>query len=256
MSIGKLICTFSGLSSLATWLQAAPPPTTSAKPEGATPATIAKWDTRLTFGLTLTRGNKDTFLANAGLATTRKHHQNELRLGLDGAYGEAEGNKNIESIKGQGQYNYTLPSAPRWFAYGRAEGLHDGIAAVDYRLNVSPGFGWHALKSLRLTGALEGGPAVIAERVNQEEAQYGSGRLAQRWEFKLNTRARFWHTAEYLPELSDASNYLVNAELGIETAINSSWNLRVLVRDSFDGQPAANRQSNDLKLISGVSMKF
>ena len=61
---------------------------------------------------------------------------------------------------------------------------------------------------------------------------------------------------EWLPEFSDFSNYLLNAEVGIEADITAGISLRVLAKDSYDSEPAAGREKNDLSVIAGLGVRL
>src|SRR3954467_10847932 len=87
-----------------------------------------KWVSSAQAGLTLTRGNSETFLATLGATTEKKWGHHELSFGLDGAYGTTkdqttgETTKNTASLDGFGQYNYLFTE--RLYGYGRVEALH------------------------------------------------------------------------------------------------------------------------------------
>ena len=83
------------------------------------------WESSVTAGLTLTRGNSDTLLFTAGVLTDKKTPDNEFKLGADAAYGENNGVKNVDTEHVFGQYNDLFTD--RFYGYARAEGLHDGL---------------------------------------------------------------------------------------------------------------------------------
>src|ERR1022692_2593296 len=49
--------------------------------------TTTNWHGNVAFGLSLARGNSDTFLMNASALAARDWNQNELKFGADGQYG-------------------------------------------------------------------------------------------------------------------------------------------------------------------------
>lgn len=215
------------------------------------------WQGSAALGLSVTRGNSDTLLVNGNLLGTKKWTKNELRLGLDATYGENNGEKNNEQVKGFSQYNRFFDEADRWFLYGRVEALHDAIADVKGRFTLSPGVGYYFIKNEKMSLSGEGGPGLVIEKIdNSGWDNYFTARAAERFEYKINDRAKLWQTAEIIYDLSDFRNYIINAEIGIETAITKQWALRVVLQNSYDNEPAPGRLSNDLKLIAGVSYKF
>jgi putative salt-induced outer membrane protein len=213
------------------------------------------WDISAAAGLTLTRGNSKTLLTTANLTGAKKWTQNELGLGLDGAYGENDSVKNVESLHGFGQYNRLFTE--RIFGYLRIEGLHDGIADIDYRLSVGPGAGYYFIKNTNTTLRAEAGPGYIYERdSNGDTYSYMSLRLAERFEQRISATAKLWQTVEILPQVDKFSNYILTAEIGVEAAMTTKLSLQTYLQDLYHSEPATGRQKNDLKLVAGVKYKF
>jgi putative salt-induced outer membrane protein len=222
------------------------------------------WDATASVGLTLTRGNSKTVLFTGNLQAAKKWQKNELNLGLDGVYGENNDVESAESIRGFGQFNRLF--SERAFGYLRVEALHDGIANIDYRLTVSPGGGYYFLKTTNTTLRAEIGPGYIYEKIGSatvngefkpsHSKSYMTLRVAERFDHKLNDRVKIWQTAEYLPQVDQFSNYIINAEVGIETAMTKHLSQQTLLQNSYDNDPAPGRHKNDLKLIAALKYKF
>ena len=228
---------------------AAPPP----------PETLG-WVTTAAAGLTLTRGNSETFLATLSLDTKRKWEKDEVFLGVSGGYGNNTVNDaevvNTEFIQGFGQYNRLF--SDRFYGGLRLDAQDDRIAGIEYRLKVSPMVGYYLIKNDKLTLAAEAGPTLIEEHLKgQEPHGYWAARLAERGEYKLTATTKLWESLEYLPKVDDWSqNYLLNFEAGIDTAISKQWSLRVVFQDQYASQPANGRKCNDLRLLAGTAYKF
>ena len=219
------------------------------------PPAKPKWDSSLSFGATITRGNSDTTLLATKLLTDRKDKMNELAFGADAAYGENDGTENVETLHGFGQWNHLFTD--RFYGYARAEGLHDGIADIDYRATVGPGVGYYLLKETNTTLAVEGGGTMLFERQGGSDSSYATLRFAERFEHKFSEYgARVWEKVELLPQVDDFNNYIVNSEIGIEASIAKNLSLQTYLDDSYNNQPAAGREKNDMKLVSAISYKF
>jgi len=52
------------------------------------------------------------------------------------------------------------------------------------------------------------------------------------------------------------SNYIINAEIGVETAMTKHLSQQTFIQDSYHSEPAAGRQKNDLKLVAALKYKF
>ena len=213
------------------------------------------WESSISAGLSLTKGNSDTLLTTVAFKTRKKKtKENEFAFGADGSYGENDNVKNNETLHGVAQYNHLF--SDRIYGFLNLEGLHDGIADLQYRFTFSPGVGYYFIRGTNTTLAGEAGPGLIFERLGDANTTYATLRLAERFEHKLDNGARVWEKAEILPQVDKLGNFLVNVEIGAEAALTKTLSLRVTVQDNFINQPAPGRKSNDVKLISGLVYKF
>ena len=222
--------------------------------QGPAPEKVPGWDTSAALGFTLTRGNSDTLLFTGNFLTGKKWDQNELSFGSDAAYGENNGEKNAESVHGFGQYNRLLTE--RIYGYLRLDGLHDAVADVQYRFTLSPGAGYYFIKTENTKLSGEIGPGFIYEKQGEDTRGYFTLRLAERFDQKMSDRAKIWQSVEILPQVDDFDNYIVNAEIGVETSLTAKLSLRNYLQDSYDNRPASGREKNDLKLVTSLAYKF
>jgi putative salt-induced outer membrane protein YdiY len=213
-----------------------------------------RWNSTAAAGLTLTSGNSETLLITANLGTEKKWDRNEVAFGIDGAYGEQDDLKNVETLHGFGQYNRLF--SERLFGFLRADALHDDIADVDYRVTLSGGLGYYFIKNKTTFLRGEVGPGVVFEKAGGDTDTYMTLRVAERFEHQLTKTAKLWQSAEFLPDVSDWDNYVINAEIGIDVAISTKWSLTTYIQDTYDNQPAPGRKHNDLKLVAGTKYKF
>jgi putative salt-induced outer membrane protein YdiY len=212
------------------------------------------WITSASFGLSLAKGNTDNLLATGNLLSSRKWNANEIDLGADGTYGETDGEKSAESVHGFAQYNRLFTE--RLFGLLRADALHDAIAEVDYRVTLSPGAGYYFIKSTNTFLRGEAGPGFVFEKQGGEERTYVTLRFAERYETKINDRVKLWQSLEFLPAVEDFNDYVINAEIGLDTSLTPKLSLRTFVQDTYDSVPAAGLDKNDVKLVVGIAYKF
>jgi len=212
------------------------------------------WVSSLSAGLTLTRGNSHTLLYSGDIDTAKKTPDNEYTFGAAGAYGSQNSVDNVNNYKGFGQWNHLFTE--KFFGYLRADALRDVIADLDYRFNFGPGAGYYLIKGTNTTLAVEAGAGYQDEHLGGKYNSFATMRLAERFEHKFQNHARFWQTAELIPQVDKLDNYVVNFEIGIEAPIAKSLSLKTYLDDSYQKQPAAGRQKNDVKLVSAVSYKF
>jgi len=97
---------------------------------------------------------------------------------------------------------------------------------------------------------------VVTEDRGNEDQTYASLRLSENFDQKLSQSARLWEKAELIPQINQLDNYIVNAEVGVETALTKRLSLQVIFDENYVNQPAAGREKNDIKLVSGIAYKF
>jgi hypothetical protein len=233
------------------------------KPTDIKPPPPKKWDTVITVGATLTRGNSKNFLASGGIATKRNWTNNEVLLGANAGYGETtiedegkEKDKRTDSyIKGYGQYNHLF--SPRLYAGARITGDHDDNAELAYRATISPLAGYYFLKETNTFLAAELGPSYVREKFFHEDIHdYLGLRIAERGEYNFHSGAKIWESVEYIPKVQEMQNYLVTAEAGISAPISKGFSVSLVLQDSYKSRPATGKLKNDLKLIAGLNYTF
>jgi putative salt-induced outer membrane protein YdiY len=212
------------------------------------------WESSVSSGLTLTRGNSQTMLFSADYLTAKKTPLNEYSLGLAAAYGNQNDQDTVNNYKAFGQWNHLF--SERFFGYVRGDALRDIIADLDYRFSIGPGAGYYFIKAKETTLAVEAGLGEEFQKLGGKDNAFTTARLGERFEHKFSDRARLWQNVELLPQVDKLDNYVINFEIGIEASISKSFSLKTYLDDSYQNRPAAGRLKNDAKIVSGVSYKF
>ena len=230
-------------------------------PTAATAATNAMasvkkspWESSISAGLTMTRGNSHTLLYSGTFQTKRKTTENELLIGANGAYGSQNSEDTVNNYGGYTQWNHLFTE--RIYSYLRVEALRDVIADLDYRFNIGPGAGYYLLKSTNTTLSVEAGIGMQYEHLGGNYSSFGTMRGAENFEHKFNDHARLWEKAEILPQLDKIENYVVNFEIGLETTITKTLALKTYIDDTYQSQPASGRYRNDIKFVTAAVYKF
>jgi putative salt-induced outer membrane protein YdiY len=259
MKIGKKIQIASGIALVASLAAGAHAQTATNTPVPVVtnlppPPPKNPWTGDASLGLTLTRGNSRALLAVAQADAKKKWDDNELLLNANGAYGKNTGVVNAESIDGNAQYNRNF--TPRFYFGVKGDALSDHIADIDYRLTLAPLAGYYLIKNTNDTLAVEAGPAGVLQKLGETTRGYATLRLGERYEHKFSATARLWESFEILPQVDRFSNYYINAEIGIESALAKSWSLKTYIDDTYYAVPAPGRLKNDVKLVSAIAYKF
>lgn len=220
------------------------------------------WNPTLAVGLDFTDGNSETMLGNVSLEAKRDFGDDRLGFLLEGSYGESK----IENDDGTSEDETTAQNARNvlsykrelngMFAYADNTLLHDDLADIDYRDILGAGLGVFIVKSEENEFTLECGPGYLWEKTGGERDDFLVLRTAERWDWKISETSRIWESAEYIPTAEDFDEYLINAEIGAEAAMNSHMNLRVVLRDTYDSMPAPGTEKNDVALTASLVWKL
>jgi putative salt-induced outer membrane protein YdiY len=228
------------------------------------------WKVSVALGGNMAKGNSDATLTDAGVVAGYEKGANVIQLAAQGAYGEAKTEDEagvaataitVKKAEGSADYKRKYSEA---YSYARVAALHDELAGITYRLIGGPGMGRFLVDGESVRIGMEVGVAYIAESVVEttivddiatqtgREEQVWAARIAQRYEHDLTETARVWQEVEYLPELGNAANFLLSAEVGIQAAINSHLGLRLAVQDKYDSTPPAGTVNNDVAVTAGL----
>lgn len=221
-----------------------------------------KWTGSAAAGMTMTRGNSETFLMTANLAADRKWLQNELSLGADMTYGKTKDqttgvtSRTADSYHAYGQYNRLFTE--RLYALARVEGLYDSIADIKYRVTLSVGAGYYLIKNKTTDLSVEAGPGYVFQKLGPDKSNFATLRVGEKFHFALSDRARIWQTVEWLPKVEDFNNYIINAEIGLEADLtkDKKFRLRTYVQDTYNSVPAPGRKDNDMKWVTALAYAF
>jgi putative salt-induced outer membrane protein YdiY len=212
------------------------------------------WNNSITAGATVARGNTDTTLISADYQATKKTAKDEFAAAASAGYGEQNGAQTIDAYKGSFQWNHLF--SDRFYDYLRVDGLHDYIANVNYRFTGGPGLGYYLLKQTNTAFSVEGGVNYEAQELGDVNHNFATVRLADKFEHRLNSHARFWQNVEIFPEVGDWDNYVVNFEIGAEATFTKSLSLKAFLDDNYNNEPALQHEKNDMRVMTGVGYKF
>lgn len=222
------------------------------------------WTASAAAGLTLTRGNSHTTTATLNLDADRKTDVQEILLGADATYataqqsGQSSAEETAEVVHGSAQYNRF---AIQNFYYGiKLDGIHDGIADINYRFSVSPLAGYYLINRTNTSLAVEAGPSLVIQETgtsgHRDNSRFWTLRAGERFEHKFSATARVWQSFEIFPQVDKFDNYYFNAEIGAEAALVGHWKLRSFIDDTYYNIPAAGRLKNDTKIVAALAYTF
>jgi putative salt-induced outer membrane protein YdiY len=218
----------------------------------------ALWDKSLNFGLNYNDGNSKTTNIYAGGLVARDFENNAWRFQADYNYGaaadsaDAPKTENKNNFRALADYRRVLEND--WFAGAGTAFAHDEIADLKYRAIISPSAGRYLIRDEGAKLSLEAGPSYVFEKLGDEEDDFAAARIADRFEWDLSPTSKIFQFTEYLISFEDSSQYLLNAEIGVESALNSYLSLVISVRDYYINKPAEGRVPNDVVTITALKV--
>lgn len=213
----------------------------------------APLDASFSLGATMNKGNSENEKIHLGLDAKKEWDATEFILKAEFNYGKENSQKNVENGEAVTQYNWFLDEAQRFYVNSRSRLFYDPITDVDYRFNLGiPGLGYYFVKNDRMELAGDTAVEYMWEKVSGVKDNKAILRLSQRLTLNLSETAKIFQSIDYSPELEDFSSYLIQAEVGIESMINSHMSLRLSAQERYDSTPAEGKENDDLTMIAAL----
>ena len=83
-----------------------------------------------------------------------------------------------------------------------------------------------------------------------------AARLAYHVDKKLNPAVSVFHNLEFLPSVEDASDFNVNADIGVRADLTEKMFTELKAEWRHDATPAAGKMKNDIRYLMGVGWNF
>ncbi len=218
---------------------------------GKTKAKPDAWKRELSVGVNLKQGNTESTQAHAKFEAKKK---NAWDMALQISYTETDNKKTSDDAKGH--IEYTEPFSERLYGSLRVSAEYDGPADLRYRVVFGPAIGVYLFNTNDHSLKVEIGPSYVTETTGDEHKEYGSIRVAERYERTWSDGSKIWQSMEYLPDVTDWNNYVLSSEVGLEAAIEKQFSLKLTVQHKYTAEPAEDKRPGDLAVISSLSYKF
>ena len=240
---------------LGSWAWGASEGEPSKTPAPPAPPAPKPWNVSGGVGLSLSQGNTENMMGNANLGADWTKAPWAFILKADGEYGEDEEKTISERAKGSSQVNLKMSDVFYWLFVTELE--RDAIADVEYRLKGNLGVGYKAVDQGGSTLVFEVAPGYMREKLGSgAEDDVMTLRFHEGYQLVLQEGAKLWESVDILPDVTEVADYLLNAEIGIEAGISKQMRLRCVLKESYDSEPALDKERSDLSLITSVLWKF
>jgi putative salt-induced outer membrane protein YdiY len=221
---------------------APPPPSATVAPKP--PPKI--WEGGLELGLNGSEGNSQNFNLHFGAKVKRKTELTTLSSELDYKKNNADSVETANKAFLDSRFEYLFQNSPwTWFVHNIED--YDEFKAYDLRVSLDTGLGYQLVKNdlTSLVGRLGGG--TTREIGGPDDQFIPEIVFGLEGEHKLSKRQKLCASVEYRPDVTEFSNYRMNAKAAWEVLLDEERHLsmKVGVLDRYDSN-ADGHKPNDL----------
>jgi putative salt-induced outer membrane protein YdiY len=170
-------------------------------------------------------------------------------------YGKTEG---VESANRMGGgVKSDLDFGQRSYAYGAGNVGYDEIRRIDLLYEVGPGLGVHLIKKPTFTLNVESGLNYQAQkRATGQNLDSVYVRFGEDVTWKISSRLSLTKKFEFFLDGEDTDQYRFRLDSNLSYKLIDNLTLNLTVLDTFDTQPAARVNKNELQIRSAIGITF
>lgn len=229
--------------------------------------TPEKWHGSVNLSATATRGNTTGESVSLTADVNRRWEKDRFTAST-GYYFSQSGDSRENKRKDTSRYELTAQEDHFWSAkmYSYVSGKYetDRIMELNYRYRVGAGLGYQWLEKEDLgVGPLsfnqELGAEWIFERYKPiENDDYAALRYAHHfaWDIVALDGMAFTHNLEFLPQVDDWENHLINADVALTYAFRPNWHLKLAAEWNYHSKVAQGIKHSDIRYILALGYKW
>lgn len=205
-------------------------------------------------GIVSAKGNSD--IATTVLKHQTKYRANRSTYAMRANYlrSSDHGNESAKSWLLGGRYEYAL--SDKWSTYAAETVDGDIFSGVRQRYASDLGGKYFFEKSDPFVWFAEGGYRFTHENRIDETLNYSSLRLYSEAERKFTETFSMKYWIEYLPNLTNSTDWQLNTELSLAAALSSVFAMKAGYLVKYDHLPAPGAVKTDRVFVTSVVAKF
>ena len=208
-------------------------------------------------GFSFTQGNSDTRQFNASLALKYDPRTKDVWK-ADAFYirNSESGVSTVDRTSAHLRDEHTLSG--RWYAFGDLQYLKDQFKEIDYLISPTVGIGARLVKtSTRELLAEIGAGAVFEEDEPGVRTSSGAVRAGESYDWKISDSSSLTENAFGLWKTSDFADAYYHLDVGVGSAINDHFELKVALIDEYKRKPPdPTVKRNDVAGIVSIGYKL
>ncbi len=236
-----------------------PPPTLSllGVPTGWISPFLTNWHGNLGLGMNLGFGTTDrqSFYVNANAVHSWERLVNNISY--NAAYGFVNQTEAANRMDGILKTDLFVDHRKKLYTYNQFLGGYDRIRGIDQRIEEGVGMGYRLLERTRLVLNGEfGGQYQFFNYVSQPDHEVWSVRLGENLTWKPNERLSLTQRLQFLPNVSDVSEYRARFELIAACPLLKRLTISMNLVDEYESRPPLGADNNDLQVTTNVNITF
>jgi putative salt-induced outer membrane protein YdiY len=236
-------------------------PVTAIKWINPPPPEAPKWTGSVKAGAIVTRGNSETENLNFNLDASRRSEKHRFTTSAGYFFGRqrdpntGDSSTTTDNWFALGKYDYFFTE--KFYGYGRTRVEQDRIAELALRVMPGIGVGYQWVDRADFKFSTEAGVDWIWEEYeNDGTNEHFAARLAYHVEKRLNTNLTLFHNFEYLPSLSEVSDFNINADAGIRNTLWKNLFAELKAEWRYDSTPAPGAKDSDWRYLVSLGWDF
>ena len=208
-----------------------------------------------------TTGNSETEQIGFTAHAAKRWDDDRFSLGGEYSYGrQKDQNTGVTSTTvnyGAGTMKYEHFFGKKIYGYAGFKIEHDGVAALVYRTTTGPGAGYQWFAGPTFNFATEAGMSWVHELFQDTPSHdFAALRLAYSLDWTPVKPLRLYNTLEYLPNVTDFGDYLLNINAGARVAVWEGLFGDFRIEYRYDSTPAPGRKTTDVRYILSAGWEF
>ena len=212
------------------------------------------WNGNLGLAYLQTDGNTESQTLSLDAKVQRSFSQAKLTAEGKGLYGKKEGETTEKSWIASLKYDQNVTD--RTYLYALETVDRNTLKGIEFRFNHQGGLGHYFIKTEKDTLKVEIGAGYVSEHQIivdpldplmkiKDENGYPSARAFGEYSHVFTETTRFEQTVEFLPNLKETEDYMINEESALITNLFGQFALKVSFSVTFDHLPPEGFKKSD-----------
>ena len=203
-----------------------------------------KWSGNIGAGYIQTDGNSESQTFSAEGKVERALKRSKIAAQGKGIYGKSDGVTSDKNWIGSLKYDRSITERATVYLLETAE--RNTLKGIEFRLYYQTGIGYYLIKAEKDFLQVEiGGGYVIENPVGEKREGYPNGRAFGAYTHSFTEKTRFEQTVEYLPNLTDSEDYIINAESALIVNLIGKFALKASFSVAYDNLPEPGFKNSD-----------